>query len=109
MVERPIKRSERPVPAQSPSESQPGSTARTEQETSGRRDRREGGKKGKGRGKRSDQKDAPKAINPALMRGPKPVVSAPVVEEPPAEPEAVESEVAEPEAAEASDTTAVAE
>ena len=90
MVERPIKKSERLAKAAAEGES-------ADVQPSGQReDRRPSrGKDRKGKGKGKDRKeDFKPPVNPALMRGPKPVkvVEAPPVEEPPAgEEESVEA------------------
>jgi hypothetical protein len=100
MVERPIKKSERPAadPNAESENAQPSgqrsSTPPVRRDRSsegdapreGRADRREG----RGKGKRDNKKEEPRQGNPALMRGPKPMPPKPPVEEVPVEEEAIE-------------------
>lgn len=82
MVERPIKKSERPAKDSSSdsgdrSPAQPSEQPRADR--SSRSKDRDRGKGGRGRGGKPEE---PKAVNPALMRGPRPVkAQPPVVEE----------------------------
>ncbi len=101
MVERPIKKSERQAaepssePPSQTSDSKPSapskpqrSADKSDDRPSGRRDDRSSG-----RGKRGSQDDEPKQMmNPALMRGPKPI-KAPIAPEP--EPEVIAEETVE--------------
>jgi hypothetical protein len=87
MVERPVKKSERPakdtnpdsVENAQPSEQRSSTPpVRKDKDRVGDDSRREN----RGKGKRDGKKDEPRvAGNPALMRGPKPVQAKPVVEE----------------------------
>lgn len=104
MVERPIKKSERLARAKenggetsSPEKQGPEKSFRDREsgdrnsDDRDRGDRRERGKgKGKGRGKGKDRDEKPAPVNPALVRGPRPVKI-----EPPQEEEVVESPAAE--------------
>ncbi len=95
MVERPIKKSERPAensseaPSQT-SDSKPSAPSKPQRSSgssssSERSDDRPSGRsndRSSGRGKRGSQDDEPRQMtNPALMRGPKPV-KAPIAPEP---------------------------
>jgi hypothetical protein len=117
MVERPVKKSERPakdtnpdsVENAQPSEQRSSTPpVRKDKDRVGDDPRREN----RGKGKRDGKKDEPRvAGNPALMRGPKPVQAKPVVEEVPPEETAPELEAVEDVAVEesaAEDTAAEA-
>ncbi len=94
MVERPVKKSERLAKAAAAGED---ISAQPSERSDERSERRKGGK---GKGKGGSRQEAPKPpVNPALMRGPKPVKAQPQPEEPP-EPEVT----AETDSAENSDT-----
>jgi hypothetical protein len=83
MAERPIKKSERLAKAAAAGEDV---SAQPSERSDDRPDRRKGGK---GKGKGGSRQEAPKSpVNPALMRGPKPVKAQPQPEEPP-EPEVI--------------------
>ncbi len=89
MVERPIKKSERLAKAASgESESSEAVREPRSEPRSKDRGRGKGGKKGGRKGKEEEPKQA---VNPALMRGPRPVKPKPVVEEPPIEETATEA------------------
>ncbi len=120
MVERPIKKSERQTENPSTSsdatpqasDSKPSappkpqrSSERSDDRPSGRSDDRPAGRndRSSGRGKRGSQDDEPKQMmNPALMRGPKPV-KAPIAPEP--QPEAIEETTEETTEAAIGETT----
>lgn len=89
MVERPIKKSERQA---NPEGSNNESRESSRDDNQGRPPRGRG--KGKGKGKKGGrQEEAPKAVNPAFARPPKPSKpQAPVVEETPAEETVAETE-----------------
>jgi hypothetical protein len=101
MVERPIKKSERPAMAESPQEAAAQKPTKREQSDRGteqpseRRDRKKS--KGKGRGDR-DSEERAKPANPALMRGPRP-----------AQAKSVEPEVTAPEVAVGEEAVSVAD
>ncbi|MBL1177462.1 hypothetical protein [Pantanalinema sp. GBBB05] len=85
MVERPIKKSERLAKAESAeatgASSLPSSEERRETRPARGRDKGGKGKGGKGKGKGRGEDEKPQAINPALMRGPKPAKPQPPKEE----------------------------
>ena len=110
MVERPIKKSERPAIAESQggaegaeSTGNRGRDNSRSEERGGNRSSRGKGDKGdkKRRGKRDQEQEERPPVNPALMRGPKPVQIKPlaVTEEAPVEAEADEEPAVESEAA----------
>ncbi len=79
MVERPIKKSERLAKAAAAGEN--NVDAQPSEHSESRSDRRKGGR---GKGKGGSRQEAPKPpVNPALMRGPKPVKPKPEPEAPP--------------------------
>lgn len=99
MVERPIKKSERLAKAESAEEtgasSLPSSEERRESRPARGRDKGGKGKGGKGKGKGRGEDEKPQAINPALMRGPKPAKSQPPKEEVPEVTEETSEAIAE--------------
>ena len=106
MVERPIKKSERPAIAESQSGEGAETTAnrgrdnaRSEERGGNRSSRGKGDKKR--RGKRDQEQEERPPVNPALMRGPKPVQAKPAVavEEAPVETEVDEESAVESDAA----------
>lgn len=110
MVERPIKKSERPAIAESQGDAAGAETTarrgrdESREERGGNRSSRGKGDKGdkKRRGKRDQEQEERPPVNPALMRGPKPVqIKPPVVtqEAPVEETEAGEEPAVESEAA----------
>ncbi|MEB3356367.1 MAG: hypothetical protein VKK04_06550 [Synechococcales bacterium] len=95
MAERPIKKSERMAAAQSSdgestSQEKPVSQEKQDREFSPPAKGKGQKKGGKGRDKQRDEKPST-PMNPALMRGPKPVPPKPPKEEEPEAPEATEA------------------
>jgi hypothetical protein len=105
MVEKPIKRSERPAASDATEQSEGDAPRASRGDRNNRRSKGKGSGRGKGRG---DRQDAPPPVPPAFVRGPKP---KPKVEEPEPAPEevAVEAsgeEVTEETTSEVSEDTA---